>query len=44
LSKANKLIAIERMYKELSVPSNPLNKALSKIQEIQEVKIIESRN
>ncbi|MBI4649786.1 hypothetical protein HY745_00495 [Candidatus Desantisbacteria bacterium] len=37
------LIIIEKVYKELSNPNHPVSIAMAKMQEIEEVKIIEGR-
>ena len=42
-SDEKKLTVIEKVYKELSDPKHPISKAMSKIQEIKEVRIIEGR-
>ena len=42
-SDEKKLQTIERVYKELSDPKHPVSVAMLKMQEIEEVKIIEGR-
>ena len=42
-SDERKLAVIEEIYKELSNPKRPVSVAMSKMQEIEEVKIIKGR-
>jgi hypothetical protein len=42
-SNEKKIKVIEKVYKELSEPSHPVSIAMAKMQEIEEVKIIEGR-
>jgi ribosomal protein L20A (L18A) len=42
-SDSKKLEVIDKVYRELSAPSHPVSVAMAKMQEIEEVKIIEGR-
>ncbi|MBI4645078.1 MAG: hypothetical protein HY738_00420 [Bacteroidia bacterium] len=42
-SDKKKLQTIERVYKELSDPKHPVSVAMEKMQEVEEVKIIENK-
>ena len=42
-SDEQKLVVIEKVYKELSDPTHPVSLAMKKMQEVPEVKIIEGR-
>lgn len=41
--RAEKLKTIEKVYKELSNPNHPVSIAMEKMQEIEEVRIIEGK-